>query len=338
MANQGKNILKHASNQLQTVAIQDRTIVSSSGTSKGGILESDSNFISNIENLNGFDVLKLQILPGGEVITNQETMSYMDGGLVTTGTLRGGGFMDALLRGITGASAVQNKVQNTSNQTLQIVLSPLLQGSIVQIKIQPGETWRLADRCFLACTSNLRVSGNINIFSNFRMLFVSENLTYVTVSAGDTAGTVWVSAHGGCETHIKEMGANSMPFFINNGCFLGMLDSSNGINYYKDYVRVGLPSSFFQSIFTQLGFVMKIQDTVPPRRAEKVQCVVLTQSLNPHNLEKFIANIVEQKVESVSRRNQGVQIVDNLMGGNATGRTKANTRNTRKTRKIRILQ
>jgi uncharacterized protein (AIM24 family) len=302
---------------LQTVAIPDRTIVSSSGTSKGGIQKSDSNFVANIENLNGFDVLKLQILPGGEIITNQETMSYMDGGLITTGTLRGGGLFDALLRGISGASAVQNKVQNMSNQTLQMVLSPLLHGSIVQIKVQPGETWRLADRCFLACTSNLRVSGNLNIFSNFRMLFVSENITYVTVTAGETGGTVWVSAHGGCETHIKEMGANSMPFFINNGCFLAMLDSSNGINYYKDYVRVGLPSSFFQSVFTQLGFVMKIQDTVPPKRAEKVQCVVLTQSLNPHNLEKFIAKIVEQKVSESMRRNQGIQVVDSLVGGNA---------------------
>ena len=329
-----KNILKDASNDLQTFRVKDRTIVSSSGISKGGILrDDDSKLIANIENLNGFDLLKLQIQPGGEVITNQETMSYMDGGLITTGTLRGGGFFDAVLRGISGASAVQNRVQNTSNRTLQMVLSPLLQGSIVQVKLQPGETWRFADRSFLACTTNLRVSGNINIFANFRMLFVSENLTYVTVSAGNTGGTVWVSSHGACETHVKEMGANSSPFFINNGCFLGMLDSSNGINYYNDYVRVGLPSSFFQSVFTQLGFVMKIQDTIPPKRAEPVQCVVLTQSLNPHNLEKFIAKIVEHKVDSAVRRNQGVKIVSNLIGGK-----ERETRETRKTRKIRILQ
>jgi hypothetical protein len=118
------------------------------------------------------------------------------------------------------------------------------------------------------------------------------------------------------------MGGNSMPFYINNGCFLGMLDSSNGINYYKDYVRVGMPSSFFQSVFTQLGFVMKIQDTVPPKRAGSVQCVVLTQSLNPHNLEKFIAKIVEHKIESAMRRNNAGRVVAELRGGTRTRKTR----------------
>jgi uncharacterized protein (AIM24 family) len=265
------------------------------------------NIGANIQNQNGFDTLKFDLQPGASIITNQETMSYMDGGLTTTGTTGSTGVFGALLRGLAGASVIQNQVVNNTQKPLTMVLSPLLHGSIVQVNIKAGETWRLADRCFLACTQNLAVSGNLNIFSNFRMLFVSENLTYVTVSATNGPGIVWVSAHGACETHTFEMGMgpeNSTPFYINNGCFLGMLDSSNGINYYKDYVKVGLPSSLFQSMFTQLGFVMKIQDTVPPIRPGPIQVVVLTQSLNPHNLEKFITNIVDAKINQALSRQQ----------------------------------
>lgn len=283
---------------VNTSGVKDREAVSSSGIGNSGIQSGPfKNMGAKIQNLNGFDTLKFELQPGTSVITNQETMSYMDGGLTTTATTGKTGFFGALFRGVAGASVLQNQVQNATQRTLSIVLSPLLHGSIVQINVKPGETWRLADRCFLACTPNLAVSGNLNIFSNFRMLFVSENLTYVTVTATDGPGVVWVSAHGACESHTVEIGtASSSPFYINNGCFLGMLDSANGIDYYKDYVRVGLPSGLFQSMFTQLGFVMKIQDTVPPLRPGPVNVIVLTQSLNPHNLEKFISNIVQVKV------------------------------------------
>lgn len=289
--------------QSNITLVKDRMAISSSGLSQSGISKGDyTNLGAKIQNLNGFDVLKFEIQPGASVITNQETMSYMDGGLSTMATTGTSGFFGALFRGIAGASVLQNQVQNTTQRPLTMVLSPLLQGSIVQINVAAGETWRFADRAFLACTPNLGVSGNLNIFSNFRMIFVSENLTYVTVTANAGPGVVWVSAHGACESHALEMGtANSSPFYINNGCFLGMLDSANGINFYKDYVRVGLPASMFQSVFTQLGFVMKVQDTVPPKRPGPIILTVLTQSLNPHNLEKFIAHIAEQKVREAMR-------------------------------------
>ena len=312
-----KGIRMISNNSVNTIALKERASVSSLGISSSGIQKGEfTNIGAKIVNLNGFDTLKFEMQPGSSVITNQETMSYMDGGLITTGTTGSTGFFGALFRGVAGASVIQNKVENTTQKTLSMVLSPLLHGSIVQINIGAGETWRLADRCFLACTPNLAVSGNLNIFSNFRMLFVSENLTYVTVSATNGPGVVWVSAHGACETHTFDMGtANTSPFYINNGCFLGMLDSSNGINYYKDYVRVGLPSSLFQSMFTQLGFVMKIQDTVPPIRPGPVRVVVLTQSLNPHNLEKFISKIVETKVNEAMSRQSSQRIVQDMFGG-----------------------
>ena len=292
---------KQSSNTNAIIGVPDRAVISSTGITRVGASQSlFKNLGAKIVNLNGYDMLKFEIQPNASIITNQDTMSYMDGGLTTVATVGSTGFFGAILRGVTGSSMLQNKVENLTPDVLTMTLSPLLQGSIIQVDIRAGETWRFADRTFLACTPNLGVTGNVNIFSNFKMIFVGQDVTFVQIFAKDTDGTVWISAHGACETHMLPMGIEtSKPFFINNGCFLGMLSNKDGINYYKDYVKVGLPSSLFQSVFTDLGFVMKIQDSKPVIRPGPIQCLVLTQSLNPHNLEKFIHNIAEQTARQV---------------------------------------
>jgi uncharacterized protein (AIM24 family) len=272
--------------------------VSSQGVSPAGIKTGPySNLGAIIENKGGFDILKFNMAPGSSIVTNQETLSYMDGGLSTQATTGSSGIFGALFRGVTGASFLQNIVVNSTQNILKMVLSPLVQGSVVQVDIKPGETWRFADKSFMACTPNMSVSGNLNIFSNFRMMFIGENLTYTTVSANQgTAGSVWVSCYGAVEKHEINMGSGStVPLFINNGCFLGMLDNDGAHNYWNEYVSVGTANGLFNAMFTQLGWVMKIQESNPPRGVAK--CVVLTQSMNPHNFEKYIANIAQKVVE-----------------------------------------
>uniref|UniRef100_A0A6C0L006 Altered inheritance of mitochondria protein 24, mitochondrial n=1 Tax=viral metagenome TaxID=1070528 RepID=A0A6C0L006_9ZZZZ len=282
----------------ETIAIGNNSAIGSSGTVTAGVKGPYANLGAHVENVNGYDVLKFAIQPNGSVITNQETMSYMDGGLSTSATLGSSGFFGALLRGVTGSSVLQNAVVNPTQNVLKMVLSPLMQGSILQIDVKPGETWRFSDKSFMACTPNLNVSGNINIFSNFRLMFVGENLTYTTISASDSPGTVWISSFGAIEKHELQMGTGStVPLFINNGCFLGMLDNNGAINFWNDYVTVGTANGLFSAMFTQLGWIMKIQDTSPPRRPGPVVCTVYTQSLNPHNFEKYIAHIAQQVVD-----------------------------------------
>jgi len=277
-------------------AISSTGAVTDAGVKSGPF----QNLGAEIVSMGGYDTLKFKMAPASSVITNQETMSYMDGGLSTSATLGAGGIFGSFFRGITGASVLQNAVSNPTSNTLKMTLSPLIQGSIVQIDIAAGETWRFADKSFMACTPNMNVSGNINIFSNFRMMFVGENLTYTTVSANQgTAGTVWIQAFGGIEKHELEMGTGStVPLFINNGCFLGMMDNNGAINFWNDYVSVGTANGMFSAMFTQLGWVMKIQDTTPPKRPGPVKCVVITQSLNPHNFEKYIAKIAKGVFEA----------------------------------------
>ena len=306
---------------INTEKVKANSAISSSGrTTDAGVKSGPfQNLGAEIVSLGGYDTLQFKMAPASSVITNQETMSYMDGGLSTSATLGSGGIFGSFFRGITGASVLQNAVSNPTSNTLRMVLSPLIQGSIVQIDIAPGETWRFADKSFMACTPNMNVSGNINIFSNFRMMFVGENLTYTTVSANQgTAGTVWIQAFGGIEKHQLEMGTGStVPLFINNGCFLGMMDNNGAINFWNDYVSVGTANGMFSAMFTQLGWVMKIQDTTPPKRPGPVKCVVITQSLNPHNFEKYIAKIARGVFEA-QQAGRGSQMMSSGMGSGAS--------------------
>ena len=243
-----------------------------------------------VKNINGFDILNFSLEPGTSIITNQETMSYMDGGLVTSATLGAGGVWSWFARDVTGSSVLQNLVTNPTPTVRRITLSPLLQGSIVQVNVKKGERWRFADHSFLACTPNLIISGNLNVFSNFRLLFVGQGITYTTVEATDGDGIVWVSAHGAAVKHEMTLGtADSVPLFINNGCFLGMLDYKDGIDYWHNYVDVGTANDLFSALFTQLGWVMKIQDK--GSLGTPITCTVITQSLNPHNFERYVSNI-----------------------------------------------
>lgn len=271
----------------------------SSGSVKQATVENGpfSNLNAKIENRSGFDMLKFHLAPGASVITNQDTLSYMDGGLTTEATTGSGGFFSAILRGFTGSSMLQNMVVNSTQNKLQMVLSPLTQGSIVQIEIKAGETWRFADKSFIACTPNLSVSGNMNVFSNFRLMFVGENVVYTTITAQNEGGLAWVSAYGALEIHDIKMGTgSSVPLFINNGCFLGMIDRDSRHNYWEEYVSVGTAQGLLNAMFTQIGFVMKIQDSIPSRGV--ATCRVLTQSLNPHNFEKYVSKIAQSAINN----------------------------------------
>jgi len=257
---------------------------------------------ASIVNKNGFDTLECKLEPGASIITNQDTLCYMEGGIETKATTGSSGLGGMFRRAISGSSFFQNAVINNANTTRKIVLSPLLQGSIAEIVIQPGEMWRFADKTFLACSPNLQVSGNLNIFRNFRMSFVNGNLTYVTVTATNTVGVVWVTGYGGVEKHEIKMGENSIPLLINNGCFLGMLSTKGDIDYWKDYTTISVPGGVFTAFMTNIGFVMKIGDSTPPKRSNPITCILYTQTLNPRNLEEYVDKIARKEVESASTR------------------------------------
>ena len=122
-----------------------------------------------------------------------------------------------------------------------------------------------------------------------KLMFAGENATYVSVSAPAGDGIVWVSAYGGYEVHKIRLGIDP-GLVINHGCFLGMISSSQGINYWNDYVKVGSTNGLFQSMMTDTGLVMKIKDSVPSKRPNAV-CYVLTQRLNRSHFDEYVQHI-----------------------------------------------
>jgi uncharacterized protein (AIM24 family) len=258
-----------------------------------------SNIGAKIVNRNGYDTLECKLEPGASIITNQDTLCYMEGGIVPSATTGSSGISGMFRRAVTGSSFFQNAVINSAQEVRKIVFSPLLQGSIVEIVIQPGETYRFADKTFLACSPNLQVSGNLNIFRNFRMSFVNGSLTYVTVTATETVGVIWVSGYGGVERHELVLGVNSKPLFINNGCFLGILSIKGDIDYWKDYTTLSTPGGVFNSFMTNIGFMMQIGDKnpkTPIRSSGKI--IVYTQTLNPRNLEEYVDRIAKKEINN----------------------------------------
>ena len=318
--------------------LPDNTAISSTGT--GAVGTASSPFASlgaKIVNKGGYDILKFSLKPGANLISNQETMAYMDGGLITNAQLGSGGFWGAFARSFSGSSALQNAIANPTQNELDIYLSPFLQGSIVQIDIKAGETWRFADKAFMACTSNLTVSGDVNVFNNFRLLFAGQNAAYTTVAASAEDGIVWVSAYGGVDVHQIPMGTGStVPLFINNGCFLGMLTKTGAVDFWQDYVRVGTAGGFFNAIFTNIGFVMKIQDKNPPIRPGPLTCLVLTQSLNRQHLDEYIRKIAERVAQQYigSRSERVGGLIPDLYRVATSGGAKSR----RQTRKARTTE
>lgn len=246
-------------------------------------------------------VLRISIPPKMKIIADQNTMSYMTGDLKPTarsgGTMEGAGVWNGLKRAMTGQSFFVNEFENTGDSLGEITLSPSIPSAITEIMIQPGEEWKIYPGCILAATSNVRISGSLNIFENFRASFVTSTAIYSTVGLkeGETKpGRAWISGFGGIET--RNITPSASPFILNNGTFLAM-----PARYWNDYVDVGTPTGFFQSFLTNIGFVLKIMDrgksTNPPPTFP-----IYMQTINVHNFKNMIKSIASIEAQKVSRQ------------------------------------
>jgi uncharacterized protein (AIM24 family) len=149
----------------------------------------------------------------------------MDGKLIIEPTkMSNSGFLSGLKRSIVGQSFINTQVTNKTSNKLKLSLSPTLLGTINKIEILPNQVWRFAPSSFIACTNNILVSGNLNIFSNFKAAIVGQNILYVEISTtNQEPGIVWISSHGAIQKHEIKMGKDSEKLLINDGVFVGML-------------------------------------------------------------------------------------------------------------------
>lgn len=246
-------------------------------------------------------VLQITLPPNTSLLTNQNTMSYMSGHLKTTagvgGSLEqeqqfqdGAGIMNAFKRVVSGQSFLINKVVNPSNETAELTLSPSMPSAITELTLKSGEEWKICPGSVLAATSNVIISGSLNIIDNFKASFVTNTAVYtsVVVKEGTESGRVWITGYGGIDK--RNITPSETPFILNNGVFLAM-----PTKFWKSYVDVGTAHGLLDSIMTNLGIVMKIQkkksDTTPAPTIP-----LYMQTINVANLQHMIQSIAAEQV------------------------------------------
>jgi uncharacterized protein (AIM24 family) len=246
-----------------------------------------------IETINGYNKLNFNLEPNTSIIIEPSTLNHMNGKLILEPTIGKTGFLSAFKRSITGESLINSQIANKTNENLKLSLSPPLLGTINKIEIQPGQIWRFAPSSFIACTNNIIISGNLNIFSNFKMAFTGQNVIYTEISThDDKPGIVWISSYGAIEKHEIQMGKHSDKLVINDGVFLGMLseDKNKKINYWNKFIHIGSANGFFKGLLTNTALLMNIEDK-NHEASDDVKCILYTQSLNIRNFNNYIQSI-----------------------------------------------
>lgn len=270
---------------------------------KGGAKEIQATIVDQAST----QILRILIPPGASIIADQSVLSFMTGDLKPTARTggaetpteptEGGGFWNGVKRAFTGQSFLVNEFTNSGTTTGEITLSPSIPCAISEIIIQEGEEWKVAPGSVLAATSNVKISGSLNIFENFRASFVTKTAVYTTIGLKEGEkgpGRAWISGFGGIET--RTITPSQTPFLINNGIFLAM-----PAKYWNDYVDVGTPSGFLSSFMTNIGFVLKIMDrgknpNPPPTFP------IYMQTINIHNFKNMIQSIAAVEANKVAQR------------------------------------
>ncbi len=260
------------------------------------MLGDGSNITATIVDQASTQVLRLTLPPGSSITTDQNTMAFMSGHLVTKATMDGGGVLNAFKRGITGESFLINRVTNPSQEVAEITLAPTTPSAIAEITIAPGEEWKVYPGAMMATTANVKVTGSLNIFDNFFTSFVTDTAIYTTlyVPEGSTPGRAWISGFGGIEK--RDIVPTSTPFVLNNGTFLAMPS-----RYWGSYVSVGTSDSILDSFMSKIGFVMKIQapnGQTDPAAAPTIP--VYMQTLNIRNFQQMIKTIAKAEAQKAT--------------------------------------
>jgi uncharacterized protein (AIM24 family) len=268
-----------------------------------------------IETVNGYNRLNFNLEPNASIILEPSTLIHMDGKLVLEPTVFSkGSWFDVVKRGLAGQSIIDAQITNKSESILKLSVSPTLLGTINKIEILPNQVWRFTPSSFIACTNNILVSGNLNIFSNFKAFMGGQDILYTEISVQDNKpGIVWISAHGALEKHEILMGKNSHKLKINDGIFLGILaeDKEKNINYWNKYINVESANGFFKGLLTNTSLMMNIEDKKQDA-PENTKCILYTQSMNIRNLQNYIQKIVLNTVSQSSVVQFGLSGGDNI--------------------------
>jgi uncharacterized protein (AIM24 family) len=194
--------------------------------------------------------VKVTLEPNQRLLARNGAMIWYDSGLDVK--IRFGKVTNALGRLVSGNDLLMTEFRHPlkSSGIKQVALgSSWPMAKILTVQIPPGKTLVAQDACFVACTSNVEVSGNFNIRGAVTGNGIFLSKLSVPQNA-QTGGTVWLAGFGGIETLEIADGEEKR---LDTGFFLAAWKEDT------DRWELGLAGSVVGSVFNGEGIVLKVK-------------------------------------------------------------------------------
>lgn len=183
------------------------------------------------------DILLIKLSKGQSVKTSPGSLVYMKGD-ITKGDAQVGSIGAAFARSFGSESFFLTQYTGGPNGGT-IALSLAFPGDILPITIGKGESYRISQGCFLACTGDMSISA-VPIWKGLVPIGQDEGFIVPTITNnGSKEETLWVGGYGTFEKHVLATASDTM--IIDNGIFLAC---PNDVHYTLEKLGKSLWSSF----------------------------------------------------------------------------------------------
>ena len=167
------------------------------------------------------DVLTVPLTEGQVIKTSPGSLIYMRGD-VKKGEVKVDGLGKAFGRIFSGQSFFLTSYTGGPNGG-SVALSLAFPGDIIQIDLQPNESYRISKGCFLAGTNNVEISATTQIKG---IIGIGQEegviLPVVKCKDGTGSGTVWLGGFGHFKMHQLKI---DETIIVDNGIFLACPNS-----------------------------------------------------------------------------------------------------------------
>lgn len=194
------------------------------------------------------DLLKIHLVANQTILTSPGALIYMHGD-IQKGEVHVGNIGKAFARSFGQQDFFLTRYVGGPNGGT-IALSLTFPGDIVQIILQPNESYRISKGCFLASTDNITLSATTQ-WKGLIGVGQDEGVVLpVATCSADRPGALWLGGYGSFEKHeLKD--ANDV-LTIDNGIFLACPNQ-------MQYSIVKLGRSLWSSFAGGEGFGMEFR-------------------------------------------------------------------------------
>lgn len=248
------------------------------------------------------DLLKIDLINEQGVLTSPGALVYMRGD-IQKGEVHVGNIGKAFARSFGSQDFFLTRYIGGTNGG-QIALSLSFPGDIVQILLQPNESYRISKGCFLASTDNIQLSAGAQWKGIIGIGQDEGVILPVATCTGPSAGALWLGGYGTFEKH--ELKDEMDVLTVDNGIFLACPN-------HMQYNIVQLGRSLWSSFAGGEGFGMEFRGpgVVYTQSKNFNDLMVLMSKEAPKSVAQSAVNTVQENIG----KNIGNAITDWMSGG-----------------------